>query len=218
MLLDAAEALFAERGYAAVSVRDIADHAGANIAAVSYHFGSKAELYLQTVCRAMQRRESAPAWELLEQPAEDRAEATGLLVRFIREFTSRVITGGQSPACRLIMHEAAGPSGAIDSVVNDYLRPHESRLIEVIGVLTAASFSEKEILLTAHSVLGQILHYVMLRPVIERLRVGTIGSETTVDEIASHVARFTLAALGCTHQEIVDAFAYAQRHEEVASS
>ncbi|WP_150251626.1 TetR/AcrR family transcriptional regulator [Nocardiopsis deserti] len=43
-ILDAAERLFAERGYRGTSVRAITDLARANLAAVGYHFGSKAEL------------------------------------------------------------------------------------------------------------------------------------------------------------------------------
>lgn len=43
-LLDAAERLFAEHGYRGTSVRAITRLAGANLAAVGYHFGSKAEL------------------------------------------------------------------------------------------------------------------------------------------------------------------------------
>ncbi|MGC0380454.1 TetR/AcrR family transcriptional regulator [Streptomyces sp. SAI-129] len=43
-ILDAAEHLFAEHGYSGTSVRAITDLAGANLAAVGYHFGSKAEL------------------------------------------------------------------------------------------------------------------------------------------------------------------------------
>jgi len=43
-LLDAAERLFAERGFRGTSIRAITDLAGANLAAVGYHFGSKAEL------------------------------------------------------------------------------------------------------------------------------------------------------------------------------
>ncbi|MFE7120384.1 TetR/AcrR family transcriptional regulator [Streptomyces sp. NPDC057654] len=43
-ILDAAEHLFAEHGYRGTSVRAITDLAGANLAAVGYHFGSKAEL------------------------------------------------------------------------------------------------------------------------------------------------------------------------------
>lgn len=40
-LLDAAETLFAERGIAETSLRDITTHAEANLAAVNYHFGGK---------------------------------------------------------------------------------------------------------------------------------------------------------------------------------
>jgi AcrR family transcriptional regulator len=43
-LLDAAERIFADEGIEAASVRAITQAAGANIAAVSYHFGSKQDL------------------------------------------------------------------------------------------------------------------------------------------------------------------------------
>lgn len=45
LILDAAESLFAEQGFAQVSIRDIAEAAKANIAAVNYHFGSKERLF-----------------------------------------------------------------------------------------------------------------------------------------------------------------------------
>lgn len=43
-LLEAAERLFAERGFEATSVRAVTGRAGANLAAVNYHFGSKTGL------------------------------------------------------------------------------------------------------------------------------------------------------------------------------
>ncbi len=43
-ILNAAEALFAERGFEATSLRAITTSAEANLAAVNYHFGSKQEL------------------------------------------------------------------------------------------------------------------------------------------------------------------------------
>lgn len=45
LILDAAESLFAEQGFAQVSIREIAVAAKANIAAVNYHFGSKERLF-----------------------------------------------------------------------------------------------------------------------------------------------------------------------------
>lgn len=49
-ILDAAEQLFAERGFAETSLRLITSKAGVNLAAVNYHFGSKKAL-IQAVFR-----------------------------------------------------------------------------------------------------------------------------------------------------------------------
>lgn len=48
-LLEAAKQLIRERGYAGTSVRDLAGAAGANVAAVSYHFGSRENLLNRAV-------------------------------------------------------------------------------------------------------------------------------------------------------------------------
>jgi AcrR family transcriptional regulator len=50
-ILDAAERLFAERGYDGASVRDIARAAGAQIASISFHHGSKETLFERVVER-----------------------------------------------------------------------------------------------------------------------------------------------------------------------
>ncbi len=44
-ILDAAEQLFARHGFYGVSVRDITEAAGVDVALVNYHFGSKRELF-----------------------------------------------------------------------------------------------------------------------------------------------------------------------------
>src|SRR4051812_44617723 len=54
-LLDAAESLFSERGIEAASLRAITERAGANLAAVHYHFGSK-----QGLVRAVFSRRLTP--------------------------------------------------------------------------------------------------------------------------------------------------------------
>lgn len=50
-ILDSAEALFAERGFDATSIREIADHSGDTIGTLSYHFKSKDQLLLEVVHR-----------------------------------------------------------------------------------------------------------------------------------------------------------------------
>lgn len=52
-ILKAAWILFSKDGFEAVSVRDITQHADVNLAAVSYHFGSKAGLIQEIVIEAL---------------------------------------------------------------------------------------------------------------------------------------------------------------------
>src|SRR5260370_36472731 len=50
-ILDTAERLIGEQGYAATSLRQIINEAGVNLAAVHYHFGSKEDLLDAVVMR-----------------------------------------------------------------------------------------------------------------------------------------------------------------------
>lgn len=53
-ILDAAEQLFAVKGFNATSMRAITDKAQVNLAAVNYHFGSKDNLIFQVIKRGIQ--------------------------------------------------------------------------------------------------------------------------------------------------------------------
>lgn len=50
-ILDAAERLFAERGFEGTSIRAVTAEAGANLAAVGYHFGAKEALFAAVLRR-----------------------------------------------------------------------------------------------------------------------------------------------------------------------
>jgi AcrR family transcriptional regulator len=53
-ILDAAQTLFTEKGFAATSLRAIADLASVNLAAANYHFGSKEGLLAATIHRGVE--------------------------------------------------------------------------------------------------------------------------------------------------------------------
>ena len=52
-ILDAAESLFADKGFSGTSLREITSLAEVNLAAVNYHFGSKKELIKSVMSRYM---------------------------------------------------------------------------------------------------------------------------------------------------------------------
>ena len=88
-ILDVAERLFAERGIAGTSIRNITDQANVNVAAVNYHFDSKENLVHKVVERRFIALESARSQSLDEVQdrceRERRAPATDELVRALME-------------------------------------------------------------------------------------------------------------------------------------
>lgn len=129
-LLDAAEFLFAERGFAATPVRMIAREAGVNPSLVHYYFGSKRKLLFAVMDRVllpmaealakMQRSGSAPVDDIValmtgmavQHPALPKLIAREVLLasgethaRFARDYAPRL--GGALPGL-LAREQAAG--------------------------------------------------------------------------------------------------------------
>ncbi|MEM6753946.1 MAG: TetR/AcrR family transcriptional regulator, partial [Cyanobacteria bacterium P01_C01_bin.38] len=72
-IINVAERLFAEKGFAGTSLRNVIREAGVNIAAVHYHFGSKEELFVAVVRRSAQQIltsqfEQLDKYEKLDEP------------------------------------------------------------------------------------------------------------------------------------------------------
>ncbi len=84
-ILETAEGLFATKGYAGTSIREITRDAGVNVAAIHYHFGSK-EALLRGVTDRIVRPLNERRFQLLDEALRrsDPAPIEDLLVAFIR--------------------------------------------------------------------------------------------------------------------------------------
>jgi AcrR family transcriptional regulator len=94
-ILDVAEALFAENGIAGTSVRSILAAAGANVAAVHYHFGSKERL-VEEVFRRRAEKIAEDRTRGLRRALAD-PDTTWRLERIVRAFLESGFTGGDTP-------------------------------------------------------------------------------------------------------------------------
>jgi AcrR family transcriptional regulator len=94
-ILDMAEALFAENGIAATSVRSILATAGANVAAVHYHFGSKEKLVEQVFRRRAEKIANDRCRGLKRALADP--DTAWRLERIVRAFLESGFTGGDTP-------------------------------------------------------------------------------------------------------------------------
>lgn len=112
-ILDAAEDLFATRGFAATSIREIADRVKVNPAMVHYYFGSKKKL-LRTV---MER--------VLEPLAGALANAEAQAQLPLRELTSLMFAMSADHPClpQLITREVLLPGGELQAEFLGHFAP-----------------------------------------------------------------------------------------------
>ncbi len=82
-ILDTAEALFAEHGFAGTSLRQVTGHADVNLAAVNYHFGSKDNLVTEVFRRRMDEMSRARLQQLQAAQAQAPTQLEAVLRAFI---------------------------------------------------------------------------------------------------------------------------------------
>jgi AcrR family transcriptional regulator len=117
-ILDAAERLFAEHGYRGTSVRAITTLAGANLAAVGYHFGSKAELMAAVARRVVEPLTAAQCARLDETLARNPDPLVSDLVEaFVGPLFDRMRAGeeGGARTSRLIVMILSDPADEVRS-------------------------------------------------------------------------------------------------------
>jgi AcrR family transcriptional regulator len=119
LLLKAAIPLFAKKGYAGTSVKDIADKAGVNVSLVSYHFKGKEGLY--RTCLDTFGKNRLAATERLLQPAATREECRVRLEMFIDDMM--VWFEEEPDLCAIVQREAEmGFQIARDVFENTFLK------------------------------------------------------------------------------------------------
>jgi AcrR family transcriptional regulator len=193
-LVEAAGEEFACKGFEAARIRTICERAGANVAAVNYHFGDKGQLYVEAVLNA-HRCGVAPA---AADPAGEGSPAEQLR-SFIYHFLSRVlaIDDPEDWRHRLFLRELLHPTSASDILIRDAIRPKFERLKQILSGV-CPDCGERKLNALAFSVIGQCLHYRMARPIAERLIGREAYEALDLDFLTEHITSFCLKAIGCT--------------------
>lgn len=196
-LLNAAGEVFAREGFDSATVRSICQQAGANLAAINYHFGDKQRLYIEAVKTAHCRHEGPPdlTWTDGTGPEEKLAD-------FIRHMMQMMLADDRpSWHLELIMREMARPTEACVELVRSFIGPMFELLLTILGELLPPDTSLFDRHLYGFSIVGQCLLYRYHRPV-GRLLVGEEEYATCFDSdrIAEHITRFSLAGVKAAAQ------------------
>lgn len=158
----AAEVLFAAKGFRGISVREITDRAGANLAAVNYHFGSKAGLLIQILEQhigALNKERLAMLDQLeaeaaqANKPLQLEAVLEAFLAPAVRRFLDE---GGEDyPALLTRLHQDPTPE-LIDALVRIFA-PVAERFFAVIRPL-APHLDDTALLARSMFLKGAMLH------------------------------------------------------------
>lgn len=194
-LLQAAGEVFAEVGFRRATVRDICSRAGANVAAINYHFGDKEGLYAEVV-------KSGIALGLQTYPVDmdvpDGATAEQRLRGFVRSFLYRTLGRGDH-ACsgRIMLWEMVEPTPVLDAIYRDRIRHLYGGLERIVRELLGPAATPALVRMGCASVLGQCSFYRLGESLLSKIQQGPTSNlaPEQVEALAEHVTRFSAAGL-----------------------
>jgi AcrR family transcriptional regulator len=195
-LLDAAEKLFSERGFADTSVRDITAEANCNVAAVNYHFGSKERLYtdvwrnhllllrdnqIASIEKVMSDNQGTPRLEdLLKSFAEafigpfvDESRSSRLLKLMVREMLDKHLPQNMF----------------VEEMINPTLDAMQKALLKI-----CPGIDESQTTLIVFSIVGQLIHAVRIRTLF-RQNDNLSLPIFDLAEMVDHIIKFSAAGI-----------------------
>lgn len=197
-ILEVARDLFAQRGYAATSVRDIAIAAEANLAAVGYHFGSKDALYGHILREHVGPLGMRIAWACrAKRPPLDRIEF------IVRAVFQHIQMRPHMPA--LMARELAGGHGHHPQVNPVLVETFGRALPLIVAVITegqqGGTIRAGDPVLLSLSVMAQPIYFNLARPVIAAAAGLEPRDEATSQRMADHAVAVIRAGLAAPPED-----------------
>ncbi len=197
-----AERLFSQKGFAAVSVREITAAADTNLAAINYHFGNKMNLYLSVfqerwVPRAHGVRNFFRGYlskKSLPQTAD-----------IVRAFATAFLEGAMSDdemRCHinLMLRELTHPTEAVNIVVSEVIRPMHHDIREMIRPSLPENLDIEKLTLSIFSIISMILYFGFAKPVIS-LVMGREFDPQFKSRVIDHIVSFAMDGMNGLSKE-----------------
>lgn len=182
-LILAAMQLFAENGFAGTPTRAIAARAGANVAAISYHFGSKEGLRSACLAHVAERISGVARAALAGPPPRDPAQAEALLGRLIDALLTALLSQPQiEHFVAFLLHELMQPDPQLDEIYAEFLEPMHSRVCDVWALATGNPADAAGTRISVFALIGQTVYFRLGKPLVQR-RLG--WAQTGPSEIAA---------------------------------
>jgi len=184
-LIAAATEVFAEKGFSRASTREICRLAGANSAAIHYHFGDKASLYRE-VCR--------PPASITEVPDALLSPETSLREGLEAFFAplARLLTESCLPPHQhmLLAREQVLPSGLLNETCVDFFRPRHEQLCRFLCRHCGVDEPDDAIHHLAVSLGGMAMVLFIKRDFVEAFAPALLGEGAPLDQTLNRLVEF----------------------------
>lgn len=166
-IMDTAIPLFATRGYAGVSVRELAQAAGVNIALISYYFGGKNELYTYIL---------ATQFEVLGSIVNEVMQEKLSPAKAINRFVQRTVAVHKKYPylIRLSMNEIINPTPCYDSIVKTEIEKihHFFKACLQRGIDCGDFKADIDPAVAAQNLVGMINFHFLTQPLSQEMLPG----------------------------------------------
>jgi len=180
-ILDAAENLFADRGYAGTTMRDVSAAVGLRTPSLYNHFPSKAALYAAVVERGMGPVLAALS-EAVEMGEGNLQQDPG---RLVQKMMAQLAQRPKLP--RLIQHETLSGGERLSPMLREWIKPIFARADEVVEAGPAASrWDPDQLPLLVIAMYNVIVGYFTIAPLYEELN----GADLLTREMLEKQTRF----------------------------
>ena len=191
--------LFAAQGFAATSVRQICERAGANVAAVNYHFGSKEGLYDAAIDFARAASNDRNPWVARDADRNFWADAPPAerLASFVAMMLEHSLDadGGASDLARIMIHEMLDPTPAFERQVEISIARVVAALRDICHDVAAPVPDDADLAQIAMRISAQCMYPAVVGGVASRLHPGVdLGPEGRA-RLAEHISASVLAEL-----------------------
>ena len=192
-ILESAGEIFAQQGFRRTTVREICKRCKVNLAAINYYFGDKEHLYLACLKYYQSIAAQTIPLNFGINPSDPPQKK---LSTYIQTFMFRLLEEDkQTLFGRLLAHEFFEPTGALDSLIEESIKPSFYFLSSLVREVLGNNLPEKKVELCTMSIIGQCFYFRSAQPVIFRLRGKDKYSKEDIKEIADHIINFSLKAL-----------------------
>ena len=196
-LLDSAEQLFAERGFDATSIRDLAGAAGCNIASVNYYFGGKEKLYVEIWRHHLHslRETRIASIDKVFSESAGRPSLEDLLRSFAYAFIGPLVDESGGPRLiKLMAREILNPHLPSSMFSEAVIKPTLSAVQDALAKV-CPELPESKIPMVVFSLMGQLVHTIKLKTMLGSMDDDDALARFEPAKVIDHIVAFSAAGI-----------------------